>query len=151
MVQNAKDYNAPKSEVYEDSERVRKLVYNFMKVHNPEYEQNPGYAAFPTPIPQANGAPVMNGAHDGDQAMENTSASIEAAEQSSEHVTAPKVSEAPSASKASMAPSGTSGDGDGDVGEDDTAIGGDLDFNGMSFQDAQQNIIAHLIHYQDAE
>lgn len=51
MVQNAKDYNSSKSEVFEDAERIRKALSNFMPKHNPAY-QNPDYRAYPTPIPQ---------------------------------------------------------------------------------------------------
>ncbi|KAI6857789.1 hypothetical protein KC334_g22001, partial [Hortaea werneckii] len=53
MVQNAKEYNEPKSLIFEDAERIRKLVYNFMKQHNPQYGEDPNYVSFATPIPQA--------------------------------------------------------------------------------------------------
>ncbi|EME79415.1 uncharacterized protein MYCFIDRAFT_90064 [Pseudocercospora fijiensis CIRAD86] len=69
MIQNAKDYNEPKSIIYEDAERIRKLIYNFMKVNNPEYSRNPNYSAVATPIPDATAPPSLtkitltNGAH----------------------------------------------------------------------------------------
>jgi len=52
LIQNAKDYNDSKSEVYLDAERIRKALSNFMPKHNPAY-LNPDYKATPTPIPQA--------------------------------------------------------------------------------------------------
>lgn len=52
LVQNAKEYNDSKSEVYLDAERIRKALSNFMPKHNPAYA-NPDYRAVPTPIPQA--------------------------------------------------------------------------------------------------
>jgi len=52
MIQNAKDYNASKSPIFEDAERIRKALSNFMPKHNPAYLQ-PDYRAYPTPIPQA--------------------------------------------------------------------------------------------------
>lgn len=52
MVQNAKDYNDSRSEVFADAERIRKALSNFMPKHNPAYA-NPNYRAVPTPIPQA--------------------------------------------------------------------------------------------------
>ena len=52
MVQNAKDYNLPGSAIVEDAERLRKTIYNFMKLHNPEYSDK-NYAAIATPIPEA--------------------------------------------------------------------------------------------------
>ncbi len=51
MVQNAKDYNHVKSPIYEDAERIRKALSNFMPKHNPAYLR-PDYRAIPTPIPQ---------------------------------------------------------------------------------------------------
>lgn len=50
MVQNAKDYNSSKSDIFEDAERIRKALSNFMPKHNPAY-QDPEYRAVPTPIP----------------------------------------------------------------------------------------------------
>jgi Bromodomain len=52
MVQNAKDYNDSKSEVFADAERIRKALSNFMPKNNPAYS-DPDYRAVPTPIPQA--------------------------------------------------------------------------------------------------
>lgn len=52
LVQNAKEYNDSKSEVFADAERIRKALSNFMPKHNPAYA-NPEYRAVPTPIPQA--------------------------------------------------------------------------------------------------
>ena len=51
MVQNAKDYNDSRSEVFADAERIRKALSNFMPKHNPAYA-DPDYRAVPTPIPQ---------------------------------------------------------------------------------------------------
>ncbi|KAK6368200.1 hypothetical protein LTS17_009941 [Exophiala oligosperma] len=51
MVQNAKDYNHYKSGIYEDAERIRKAISNFMPKHNPAYLRA-DYKAYPTPIPQ---------------------------------------------------------------------------------------------------
>lgn len=52
MVQNAKDYNDSRSEVFADAERIRKALSNFMPKHNPAYA-DPEYRAVPTPIPQS--------------------------------------------------------------------------------------------------
>lgn len=51
MVQNAKDYNHNKSPIFEDAERIRKALSNYMPKHNPAYLR-PDYRAYPTPIPQ---------------------------------------------------------------------------------------------------
>ena len=52
MVQNAKDYNDSRSEIFQDAERIRKALSNFMPKHNPAY-LDPEYRAVPTPIPQS--------------------------------------------------------------------------------------------------
>jgi hypothetical protein len=49
LVQNAKEFNSTKSEVYEDAERIRKALSNFMPKHNPAY-LDPAYRAYPTPL-----------------------------------------------------------------------------------------------------
>lgn len=51
LVQNAKDYNSSKSNIFEDAERIRKALSNYMPKHNPAYLR-PDYRAYPTPIPQ---------------------------------------------------------------------------------------------------
>jgi hypothetical protein len=57
MVQNAKDYNVRGSEIFEDAERLRKALINFMTRWNPAYRLQPGYQSFPTPLPsQVDGA-----------------------------------------------------------------------------------------------
>ena len=50
MVANAKDYNQRGSEIFDDAERIRKAVSNYMTKHNPAYK-TPGYVAFATPLP----------------------------------------------------------------------------------------------------
>ena len=60
LVQNAKDFNSNKSEVYEDAERIRKALSNFMPKHNPAY-LDPGYRAYPTPLPGAPASSRTNG------------------------------------------------------------------------------------------
>ena len=137
MVQNAKDYNQPRSEVYEDAERIRKLVYNFMKIHNPQYRLDPNYVSFPTPVPGEN-TPGTNGTHEEEEPIKSIG---------TKHAVAPKTSEPLSERKSSRAPSATTGvgDDDDDEGEDD------VDFNGKSYQEAQQMIVSGLIRYIDEE
>lgn len=50
MISNAKEYNERGSEIYDDSERLRKALSNLMTRHNPAYDI-PGYQAAPAPIP----------------------------------------------------------------------------------------------------
>lgn len=50
MVTNAKEYYPRNSQMYEDAERVRKALSNYMVKNNPAY-QTKGYTAVPTPLP----------------------------------------------------------------------------------------------------
>ncbi|KAK3714650.1 hypothetical protein LTR37_007630 [Vermiconidia calcicola] len=147
MIQNAKDFNDPKSEIYEDAERIRKLVFNFMKVNNPAYKEDSKYSAFPTPTPQSEAAPVQNGAHKADNETAPGSR-----EMSSKPRQAPasRVSEEPD-QKASVAPSATTGEDAGDDEDGEEEGGDDIEFAGKNFQEAQQMMISYLLKYQDAE
>ncbi|KAK4565269.1 hypothetical protein LTR86_003886 [Recurvomyces mirabilis] len=139
MIQNAKSYNDPKSEIYEDAERIRKLVYNYMKLNNPQYNSDPNYISFPTPIPDANGGAALNGGH---------SHAVDDDETRPEQPRRPviKASEPPADRKESIAPSAATGD------DEDAYTGGDaLDFTGLSFQEAQQKIVSFMLHYTDDE
>lgn len=143
MIQNAKEYNVPKSEIYEDAERIRKLVYNFMKVHNPAYSQDPNYTSFPTPYAEPK-LTLTNNAHRNESVKEEPKSRDGSVKPRPS--TAPKASEPPSEQKSSVAASSPQNDGDGDGMEDEN-----MDFTGKSFQDAQHMIVAELIRFTDEE
>lgn len=52
MVTNAKEYYHKGSEVFEDAERVRKALSNYMTKTNPAYKLIPGYSCQAAPIPE---------------------------------------------------------------------------------------------------
>jgi hypothetical protein len=54
MIANAKDYYPRSSTVFDDAERIRKALSNFMTKRNPAYNIR-GYQAMPTPIPPDDG------------------------------------------------------------------------------------------------
>lgn len=54
LVSNAKETNSRQSEVFSDSERVRKAVSNLMVKHNPAYKTG-NYQAVATPLPPSPG------------------------------------------------------------------------------------------------
>lgn len=147
MIQNAKEYNVPKSEIYEDAERIRKLVYNFMKVHNPAYSQDPNYTSFPTPYAEPK-LTLTNNAHRHESVKEEPKSRDGSVKPRPS--TAPKASEPPSEQKTSVAASSPQNNGDGD-GDGNGAEDRDMDFTGKSFQDAQHMIIAELIRFTDEE
>jgi hypothetical protein len=51
MVTNAKEFYHKNTEVFEDAERVRKALSNYMTRTNPAYKLIPGYSCQATPIP----------------------------------------------------------------------------------------------------
>ncbi|KAK0667707.1 hypothetical protein QBC41DRAFT_323289 [Cercophora samala] len=51
MVTNAKEYYPKNSEIFEDAERVRKALSNYMTKTNPAYKLVPGYSCTAAPIP----------------------------------------------------------------------------------------------------
>lgn len=147
MVQNAKEFNDSKSVIYEDAERIRKLVFNFMKVNNPEYRENPGYSATPTEIPAQVGASLPNGR----QSVKTESEGPQPAPVKLKTKQGSVARSSEPDRKSSVAPSAGTGEDDGeDDGGDDDA-GDDIDFTGKSFQEAQQMIVSYMLHYTDDE
>lgn len=143
MVQNAKDYNTGGSPIFEDAEKIRKLVFNFMKVNNPAYNEIPGYSAVATPIP---GEPQVNGG--ATPAATNGRTSETPAR--SRKATAPPPSEPPER-RVSIAPVATPAAKEVAVVEDEDENESGVDFTGKTFQQAQELIINELLAYTDDE
>ncbi|KAK4105688.1 hypothetical protein N658DRAFT_128347 [Parathielavia hyrcaniae] len=79
MVTNAKEFYPKNSETFEDAERVRKALSNYMTKTNPAYKLNPRYSCQATPIaddiePEAGGqygiAATLGNAEGGDEDAE---------------------------------------------------------------------------------
>jgi hypothetical protein len=146
LIQNAKDFNDPKSEIFEDAERIRKLVFNFMKINNPAYKEDSRYSAFPTPIPQSQAAPLQNGVAkaDSESARDRRGSSVKL-----KLGTPARGSEQPD-KRSSVAPSAATGEDEAEEDGEEARME-NIDFTGKSFQEAQQAIIAFLLHYADDE
>ncbi|CAG8956866.1 hypothetical protein HYFRA_00012321 [Hymenoscyphus fraxineus] len=131
MIANAKEYNQRGSEVYEDAERLRKALSNFMTKTNPAYKLIPGYAAVPTPLPgdgQASDPEDAEGEPDSDAEAEATvqvkkSRSRPKAQPKSKSHT-PRRTNTPAAADSRAAKSG---------------------FSKLTFQQAQEKILEDLI------
>lgn len=124
MVQNAKDYNTAGSDIYEDAERIRKLVYNYMKINNPEYSTNPQYVSFPTPLPE--GTEKTNG-----------SATNGVAGRKRRRSTGVSAVDTPDETSSVAA------------GEVAAPTFEDQDFSGKTFQEAQEIIISGMLNHTD--
>ena len=68
MISNAKEFYPRSSEIFEDAERLRKAVSNYMTKKNPAYHVR-GYQAVPTPFPDEDGAEDEE--DDGDEENDN--------------------------------------------------------------------------------
>lgn len=151
MVQNAKEFNDNDSVIFEDAERIRKLVFNYMKQNNPAYKDDPKYMAVPTPLPQATTLKALtNGTRKTESKVESEAEEAES-RQPSEKPKPKRAATEQSERKSSQAPSATTGNDDEDGDEEEEKVEDDLDFTGMSFQAAQQAIIAYLLRYTDEE
>lgn len=53
MIANAKEFYPRSSSIFDDAERIRKTLSNYMTKNNPAYNKR-GYQAFPTPLPPRN-------------------------------------------------------------------------------------------------
>ncbi|KAH0432555.1 Bromodomain-containing protein, partial [Aureobasidium melanogenum] len=130
MVANAKQYNDDKSTVYQDAERIRKALSNFMTKHNPAYK-DPNYIAIPTPIPG-----------DDDATASSAPPTRETSEQPKKITISLKASRD---RKSSAAPPAASSPA---LAQDDSDP---ADFTGKTFQQAQEHIINGLISHTDQE
>lgn len=140
MIQNAKDFNMPKSEIYEDAERMRKLAYNFMKVNNPAYRLDPTYSSFATPIPVERATLDTNEPGD-EEVSRRRNSSVRG-----------RASADPKSVQRSTEPRATGAVDPVNTNTNLDAIEGpDLDLEGKSFQEAQQIIISELLSYTDEE
>ena len=50
MVSNAKSFNEKKSQVFSDSEKIRKILSRYMEENNPAYK-DPDHQTYTTPVP----------------------------------------------------------------------------------------------------
>jgi len=145
MVNNAKAYNENSSEIYMDAERIRKMTSNYMVKANPAYK-DPNYVAFATPLPSVGGG--------GGIVLKTREVEVQKVTPVVEKkVIAPtstatatrRSSSAGVKEKAEKEEEEDNGDEDEDGGEDGET------YEGKTFQEAQELLIAQLIKYRDDE
>lgn len=159
MIANAKEFYPRSSVVFDDAERVRKALSNYMTKNNPAY-QTRGYQAVPTPLPpedgeeaeneeeenadeDAEGEEAGNGQEEGKKVEEEEehasrrrsiilkrTGSGRPSRNSGSHVDSPR------RSKASSRP------------DHDYA---NIPFKGLNFQQAQEKIVEELLRYKQPE
>ncbi|KAL1604074.1 hypothetical protein SLS60_005666 [Paraconiothyrium brasiliense] len=138
LVNNAKSYNDRKSAIYEDAERLRKTASNWMVKHNPAYRKE-GYQAVATPIPGEEpvpyGKPIPRVHTATPKATPSTPDSSSTDRPRRAAAVAATQAVTPVPSKLRQSASAAPEDGDS------------TDFNGKTFQQAQEQIVNGLINY----
>ncbi|RDL33112.1 Bromodomain-containing protein [Venustampulla echinocandica] len=134
MIANAKEYNQKGSEVYDDAERLRKALSNFMTKTNPAYKLIPGYTAIPTPLPTEGNAPAGAGDEDAEGELDDAAEAAAAARRARGRPSRPSK---PSSQRKSITPA---------VLEGRHATAG---FQGLTFQQAQEKILEGLMREKD--
>lgn len=159
MVANAKEYNLPKSDIVENAERIRKLVSNYMKTHNPAHETSASLPVEPK-LTLTNG--TRNGANVKQEHQTRPGSSKTRIHLPNLRRSETKPSEPPSEKRSSAVPSASAGEGEGEAvdAEDSGVIDAngngngsvvDRDFTGKSFEDAQRMIVKDLIDRKDGD
>jgi len=135
MVNNAKAYNNPKSDIYLDAERIRKMTSNYMVKHNPAYKDK-NYAAFPTPLPaEREAADEEEGEAEEEEKQEEEEAPTKTEKRSTRGGTTPNDSLKASRLTERML--------------DPDEEGYDPDFAGKTFQQAQRQLMNEMIKHKD--
>jgi len=140
MISNAKSFNDKKSQVFSDSEKIRKILSRTMEERNPAY-RTPDYQAYTTPVPddwkeklEQKAAEDMDAEGDDDpHAVVDSKSPVKR----TRLVTHVGSSSAVNDRRASSTPA---------VQDTEGAFQG---LEGNTFQEAQEKIMTELMHYRD--
>ena len=149
MISNAKQYNERGSEIFLDAEKIRKMTSTFMEPRNPAYRDDPQYVPGPTPIPDDWRGQQTEGAMDAttekdpkriklDTGVPDTASGAMSTRKSGRHS-----SDVPVSAKKEHTDKAST-DAKRGVTVDDS-------FAGMTFQQAQEKIVANLLNLKDRE
>ena len=139
MIRNAKSFNEKQSQVFSDSEKVRKILSRFMEEHNPAYKSS-DYTAYTTPVPpdwqektqEQKVAPAQNA-----QIKDDPEEVEKPTGRRTRLVTHVGSSSAANNRRASSTPAVQDADGAYES------------FEGNTFQQAQEKMITEMINYKD--
>ncbi|OAA32457.1 Bromodomain protein [Moelleriella libera RCEF 2490] len=160
MIANAKEFYPRSSAVFDDAERVRKALSNYMTKNNPAY-QTRGYQAVPTPLPPENGEEAEEGGdeEDGDVDAEGEEEEQQQPEEDEEEDEEPASrrrsiilkrtgSGRPSRNSASYAESPKKSKPSNSRPDHEYH---NVPYKGLSFQQAQEKLIEELLRYKEPE
>lgn len=127
MVMNAKEFNSKGSLIYEDSERLRKVISGYMTRHNSAYKATPGFVALPIPLPSEDDKKINLEINQRHNSEEQTPKKLIRISRSSQY--------SKSSINASLSESQNS----------------EQNFEGLSFQQAQEKIVEDTIMKKERE
>lgn len=145
MIANAKEYNQKGSEIYDDAERLRKALSNYMTKTNPAYK-TPGYVAFPTPLPDDGQADETEDAEgsdidaEGEIDTELLAAALPTKRKPGRPPKGMTTISGPNAQRSSTTPSMTEA-------QYSTSVG----YVGLTFQQAQEKLVAEMLKHKEDE
>jgi hypothetical protein len=177
MIANAKEFYPRSSAVFDDAERVRKALSNYMTKTNPAY-QTRGYQAVPTPLPPEDGEEVEEDGEEEDAEDEDAEGEEEPAQdeeepedeedeeedEADEEEEEEEEEEEPTSRRKSIIlkrsrgrPSRNANTSQTDsprrakpVGRPDYEYK-DVPFKGLNFQQAQEKMVEELLRYKEQE
>lgn len=150
MVQNCKDYYPRESTIHKDAERIRKLTTSWMQAHNPAYrDRASNYAAYPTvitdeliashrPPPHRNGNDVEADGEDVDMEDQDAGSNFDF------RPSATPNPETPGSTTRKGRPPKSAKAADRNRRASSTPAPTTITFNGLTFQQAQEKILAEM-------
>jgi hypothetical protein len=133
MISNAKEFNEKGSIIYDDAERLRKALSNYMTKNNPAYK-TPGFVCLPTPLP--GDVKEEDAVEEDEDAEGELDPEVEVVPLPKKRGRPPKSSQA-NVLRQSSTPALSESQSNG------------ANYAGLTFQEAQEKILADMISYKE--
>lgn len=162
MIANAKEFYPRSSAVFDDAERVRKALSNYMTKTNPAY-QTRGYQAVPTPLPPEDGQQVEEDEEEDEDAEgEEQEQDENEEEEDEEEEEEEEEDEEPASRRRSIILKRRGRPSRGSISQTDSPRRSkasarpdheynNVPFKGLSFQQAQEKIVEELLRWKEPE
>lgn len=162
MIANAKEFYPRSSAVFDDAERVRKALSNYMTKTNPAY-QTRGYQAVPTPLPPEVGQQVGEEEEAGDEDAEGEEQEQDENEEDEvEDEEEEEEDEEPASRRRSIILKPRGRPSRGSISQTDSPRRSkasarpdheyhNVPFKGLNFQQAQEKIVEELLRWKEPE
>lgn len=156
MIANAKDFYPRSSSIFDDAERIRKTLSNYMTKTNPAYNRR-GYQAHPTPLPPEDGADEDDD-DEGEEDAEGDEDGEEQGDEDAEEEEEEEEEEEPTSRRRSIVLK-RRGPGrprrssiiklESQAEPDEEYL--DVPYKGLNFQQAQEKVVEEMLRHQEPE